>query len=327
MACNVVFFGSHEVAIPILDYLFSRPEVILSHIVSQPDRASGRGKILKPTAISAWALDHSINLLRPSKPDMELAAALGTCDLILVMAYGHILREHILSLPRLGIFNFHASILPKYRGASPVETALACGEQLTGVSLMEVIPQMDAGDVVDTEIIAISPDDYAPDLYDKLAQGSVHLLDRQLGNLINGNIVKHPQDAQAATYTRKIMKQDGQIDYNLSVIEIFNRIRGFHAHVGTFTKLHDTVLNIGHCKILDTDKIFTQPGQILSIDKSDILISTKQGILAVSELQRPGGKLLKIREFINGFSLNIGDIFESAHAENIVSNQPFPWRR
>ena len=310
-----------------LEYLKNCPNVELSHIVSQPDRASGRRKILKPTAVSNWALAQNIPLLRPTKPDEHLAKTLGTCDLILVMAYGHILRNYILSLPKFGIFNFHASILPKYRGASPVETALACGEQVTGISLMEIVPQMDAGDVIDTEIVQISPKDYASDLYLKLSKCCVALLARQLPNLIAKKIIKQPQNSKLATYTRKITKQDGQIDFSLPAVEIFNRIRGFHEHVGTFIKLNGTTLNIGKCQPYETTTQFPQIGQILSIEKDGLLVSTSAGTLKIFELQRPGGKLLNIRDFINGFHLKIGDTFESARSTNIISSEPFPWKK
>lgn len=327
MACNTVFFGSHEVAIPMLEYLLTRPEVVLSAIVSQPDRSSGRGKILKPTMISSWAMEHNIPLMRPEHPDAQFVRSLNQCDLILVMAYGHILREEVLSLPRLGIYNFHASILPKYRGASPIETALACGETYTGVSLMEIVSKMDAGDVIDTESIQVDPMDYAHDLYRKLSQSCVLLLERQLNNLVTGKITKQPQNVQYATYTRKIIKHDGFIDYRLSVNEVFNRIRGFHDHVGTSTKLNGTVLNIGYCKPIDRETIFEQIGQIISIDDQQVIVTTRCGTLAIFELQRPGGKKLIIRDFINGFPLKIGDIFESERSMEIVSDRPFPWKK
>ncbi len=326
MSYNIVFFGSHSVSIPMLEYLLNKKNINISYIVSQPDRASGRGKILKPTAISEWALSHKITLLRPNKPNEQLVKQIEKCDLILVMAYGHILRDYILSLPRLGIFNFHASILPKYRGASPVETAIACGEKITGISLMEIIPQMDAGDIIDTDTIEIAPTDYASDIYTKLSRSCIKILDKQLENLITGNIVKHQQESASATYTRKTLKQDGQINYNLSVCDIFNRIRGFHEHVGTYTKINNMILNIGHCEIYSTDEQFNQTGEILLIDKEKILISTKHGILAIFEIQRLGGKLLNIRDFTNGFSLKIGDVFESAHSNNIISRAPFSWK-
>lgn len=329
MPCNISFFGSHEVAIPIIEHLLTIKSINLNCVVSQPDRASGRGKILKPTAISEWALNNNIELLRPNKPDEQLAETLKQkgCDLILVMAYGCILRDYILSLPKLGIYNFHASILPKYRGASPVETAIACGEKESGISFMEIVPKMDAGDVLDIEKVCIELTDFASDVYKKLSQACIKIIDKQIEALINGSVIKVKQNDTEATYTRKIIKQDGQIDFNLTVQEIYNRIQGFHEHVGTFTKFNNIILNIGHCEIYDKNEKFSEPGQILSIDKEKIIVSTQCGTLAIFELQRPNGKMLKINDFINGFQLNIGDIFESNLAEAIISKNPFPYKK
>ncbi len=324
MACSIVFFGSHPVATPMLDHILTLKGVNLTHVISQPDRASGRGKILKPTKISQWALEHNIPLLRPNKPDEQLANSISSCDVILVMAYGHILRNNILSLPKLGSYNFHASILPKYRGASPVETAIACGENETGISLMEIVPKMDAGDIIDIEKVAINANDYSSHVYNKLSQACVTIIDRQINNLISGCAKKHQQKHSLATYTRKINKSDGQIDFNLCAKDIFNRVRGFHEHVGTFTKLNGTTLKIGHCEINDIDLQSHRPGEIMAINKTSLIVSTKCGTLTIFELQRQGGKMLNIQEFINGFHLKVGDCFEISQAQEIISSQPFP---
>ncbi|MDR2737830.1 MAG: methionyl-tRNA formyltransferase, partial [Puniceicoccales bacterium] len=157
MKKNTIFFGSDAIALPLLEFLIGGDYVELVGIVSQPDKPVGRGQNVVRTAISTFAERNGIPLLNPLVPDENTVSwmkSLG-CDIVFVMAYGHILRANILGAPRLGIYNFHASILPKYRGASPIETAIACGETETGVSLMQIVEKMDAGDVADTEAVEI----------------------------------------------------------------------------------------------------------------------------------------------------------------------------
>jgi methionyl-tRNA formyltransferase len=297
----------------------------LACVVSQPDRASGRGGHPKPTAISEWAVRNGIPLLCPEKPDEELPKRLGNfgCDLILVTAYGHILREYILDFPPLGIYNFHASILPKYRGASPVETAIACGESTTGVSLMEIVREMDAGDVLDVEMVQIAETDFASDVYGKLSQACVAVVERSIADIVRGTAKRVKQNAADATFARKIMKADGRLDFSLSSIEIYNRMRGFHEHVGSHITHGDTALNVGNIAVGKARGTNEKCGKIVDIDGEKIVVLARTGTLAIFELQRPGGKMLGIKDFLNGYKLTVGDSFEPHASEPIVAATPF----
>lgn len=322
---RVMFFGSHRVAIPLLECLKVHSQIELACIASQPDRASGRGGQLRPTVISEWAILNNIPLLRPEKPDEKFVEHLRNfgCDLILVMAYGHILRECVLNLPHLGIYNFHASILPKYRGASPVETAIACGESITGISLMEMVREMDAGDVLDVEKVQIAERDFASDVYDKLAHACVAVIGRNIENMVRGTANRVKQNAAEATFTRKITKPDGRLDFSLTATEIYNRVRGFHEHVGSYVLHNGTALNIGKIDVEEAEaknKVF---GEIVCVDKEKIVVSAQRGAIAIFELQRPGGKMLKINDFSNGYGLAIGDYFERHSGEPIIATTPF----
>ncbi|MDR1255591.1 MAG: methionyl-tRNA formyltransferase [Puniceicoccales bacterium] len=327
MKVRIVFFGSHGVAVPLLEYLRGCHQVELACVVSQPDRGSGRGKQRKPTAISQWATLNGIPLLCPEKPDKEFAEHLRSlgCDLIFVMAYGHILRECVLTLPRLGIYNFHASILPKYRGASPVETAIACGEKVTGVSLMEIVEKMDAGDVIDMERVPIGANDFASDLYGKLAHACVPLIGRNIGGIVGGTAKRSKQDSTEATFTRKITKLDGCLDFDLSAVEIYNRVRGFHGHVGSYALHNGTTLHIGKIGVEGAGIENKSGGEVVHVDRKKILVSARSGTLALFELQRSGGKMLKINDFLNGYKLAVGDRFQWHSSEPIVA--PVPFRR
>ncbi|MDR2436317.1 MAG: methionyl-tRNA formyltransferase [Puniceicoccales bacterium] len=322
---RMIFFGSHWAAIPMLEHLRAKGQVELVCAVSQPDRASGRGGHLKPTAISEWAIRSGISLLRPEKLSEEFSHRLRDfgCDLILVMAYGHILREYILNLPPLGIYNFHASVLPQYRGASPVETAIACGESITGISLMEIVREMDAGDVLDMEKVRIAEADFASDVYHKLSQACIAVIERNVANIVRGTAKRTKQDATKATFTRKITKLDGFLDFNLSATEIYNRVRGFHEHVGSHVLHNGITLGVGKIVPDGSEIVSGECGKIVNISRDKITVSAQTGTISMLELQRPGGKMLKIRDFLNGYGLNIGNHFTPCKSEPIVAANPF----
>ena len=173
---KIAFFGSDEIALPCLQALVdSSNNWEVSGILTQPDRRSGRGRKLQPNPIKRWAIDSHIPVMNPEKPGGEEVAWIKDMgiDLILVMAYGHILKENLLTVTRFGCFNLHASLLPKYRGASPIESAMAMGEKKTGVTLMKVIPKMDAGPIIDAEKVVIDQGDTGPLLRTKIAQACV----------------------------------------------------------------------------------------------------------------------------------------------------------
>jgi methionyl-tRNA formyltransferase len=266
-----------------------------------------------------------VPLLCPEKPDEGFTRQLESygCDLILVMAYGHILREYVLSLPPLGIYNIHASILPKYRGASPVETAIACGESVTGVSLMEIVREMDAGNVLGIEKVPIGGKDFASDLYGKLSIACIALIKRSIGDIVRGTAKGTKQNAAEVTFTRKITKLDGCLDLNLSATEIYNRVRGFHEHVGSYVSHSGTTLNIGKVDMENGVSKNENFGKIVRMDRDKIIVSAKTGTLAIFELQRPGGKMLKINDFLNGYKLAVGDHFKLHDSEPIVATSPF----
>jgi methionyl-tRNA formyltransferase len=266
---------------------------------------------LKPTAVSRWATERSIRLLRPNKPDKDLGEYLRElgCDLIFVMAYGHILHSHILDLPPLGIYNFHGSLLPKYRGASPVETAIACGEKITGISLMRIVPEMDAGDVLDMESVGIEEADFAAQVYEKLSHACVTVFERKIGDLIRGTVKYVEQNHGEATFTRKITKLDGCVDFSMAAEEIYNRVRGFSEHVGSHVDHGGTILNIGELRVGNGDGRHENFGEIMDTDGKHITVAAHTGTVRIGELQRPGGKMLKVRDFLNGYGLAIGDRF------------------
>ena len=214
---KIAFFGSDEISLPFLNFLNDQcPFVHVSAVLTQPDRRSGRGRKMASNAIKTWAENHSISCRSPEKPsDLEVDwLREQNIDLILVMAYGHILKKSFLTLAPAGCFNFHASILPKYRGASPIETAIAQGEKQTGVTLMKVITRMDAGPIIDSEGVKISEKDNGKNLRNKISKACLPLVERNIISIAKGLSDQDMQDESLATYCRKLNKEDGNLNFS-----------------------------------------------------------------------------------------------------------------
>ncbi len=304
---KVLFMGSDPISIPLLETLRDHPDIELTSVLTQPDRPSGRGKKLRPNAIKAWALDHNLDIRDPEKPsDEEVAWILDQqIDLALVMAYGHILKRKLLDTPPLGSWNFHASILPSHRGASPIESAILAGDSQTGVSLMKIIPKMDAGPVLDVENVSISEEDTSPSLREKLAQSCCPLISRNLPQLLAGEANPSEQDEDIATYCSKITKQHGQLDFTKSAIELHRQSRAYFPWPGSFFDLDDIRIKVAQPK-LSSAVTSEPPGTILEADAEGLQIATSDGVITYTQLQRPGGKMLPAEDFFRGFEISVG---------------------
>lgn len=338
---RLVFFGSDEIALPALEYIrTAQPggaEVV--GVVSQPDRPSGRGQKLQPNATVRWARTHSIPVSQPEKPGPETTETLRAlaCDVVLVMAYGHILKRDLLALPPFGFFNIHASLLPRLRGATPIEGAIAGDLAETGVSLQRVVPRLDAGPVVDSEIIQLAPEETRLTLREKVAAASVPLVARALPRIAAGGAAGIPQDEVQATFTRKITREDSGVDFRASAKEIAARVRALTPWPGVTLPLGDVVLKIGSAIALseanspDAPNNFVPsgslcvsggdprsrlsplpfPGTLLSVSPVGVDILTGDGVLRLLQLQRPGGKMLPVAAFLLGYPLAAGTVFEN----------------
>lgn len=325
---KIAFMGSDPIALPLLNYLYSHSEsdYQLVGIISQPDRPSGRGHKISSNPISTWALERNLPLFRPEKPsETELTWLKDTAiDLVLVMAYGHIIKKNFLDIPPLGMLNFHASLLPAYRGASPIESAIASGEHKTGISLMQMVAKMDAGDVLDQETVLISGFDTSASVRLKLADACIPLIARNINVILEGKSVFTPQDESKVTYTRKINKEDGWLNFNVPAKELDCRVRALSPWPGGFFKVGETVIKIGSCEPLEINQK-ALPGTVIGLDQKGLLVATGgEGGLRLTALQRPGGKMLPIHDFLRGFPLNKSTKIESGPMLPLVSNVPFP---
>ncbi len=305
---KIAYFGSDAICLPGLRYLCQEgaAEAELALVVSQPDRRQGRGKQLRRNPVAEFAVDAGIPLAQPEKPGRELAERLRSegVALAFVMAYGHFLTRPLREAPRHGMLNFHGSLLPAYRGASPVETALAMGETSTGVCLMEVAAQMDAGGVADCEPVPIGPGETGPGLRARIGEAVVPLLRRNLGAALAGQLAFQAQDEAAATFCRKITKEDARLDFTLPASALERRLRAFQPWPGAAFHHADAVIRVGAAEALEANT-GGPPGTVLQAD-SALDVATGAGVIRFLELQRPGGKMLPADAFLRGYPIAEG---------------------
>ena len=322
---TIVFFGSDAICLPVLNYLKHQAagECVLRAVVSQPDRRQGRGKQLQPNAVAAWALANGIELLQPEQPTRELAdwMVAEQTSVALVMAYGHFLQQPLREASQFGMLNFHGSLLPQYRGASPVETALASGDAETGVALMQVVKEMDAGGVADFEAVRIGEQDTGPELRVKVGEAVVPLLRRNLAAMLTGELKFTPQDISLVTYCRKMRKQDGAVDFTLPAVTIYNRLRAFTPWPGGYFDHGEVRIKIGRTSVEIDESVSAEPGTILSTSPA-VRVATAEGVLCCHQLQRPGARMLPVADFLCGYTLAEGDRLIGGSAEPLVRKEP-----
>jgi methionyl-tRNA formyltransferase len=331
---RLVFLGSDAIALPLLHWMAGEgaAHAQVVGVFTQPDRATGRGQHVQPNAIKLWAQARGLPVFQPEKITAAACADLATLapDVALVMAYGHILSDDFIATPRLGTLNLHTSLLPKYRGASPIQTAIASGERETGVTLMRVIRQLDAGPLAAAERVAIGPRDTALDVEQRLSLACVPLLARSLPALAAGTLAFAEQAHAAATFCRKLRKEDGALDFTAPAAALAARINGLFPWPTCSVEIAGQPVKFGlgdhAATVADLGSVpaATAPGTVLGADAAALLIATGSGVLRVLRLQRPGGKLLPAPEFLRGFPVAPGTVLASAPLPALVAGTPFP---
>ncbi len=334
---NLVFLGSDIIALPLLDWLAGEGSAFarVTAVFTQPDRAVGRGQKVTPNGIKTWALARGLPVYQPEKITEEVRAQLAAlaADVSLVMAYGHILKQDFIDTPRLGTLNLHASLLPRYRGASPIQTAIAAGEAETGVSLMRIVRQLDAGPVADVERVAIGPHDTALEIEQKLAAACVPLLARTLPRLASNELAFVEQDHAAASFCRRLVKDDGQLDFAAPAAVLAARINGLYPWPACTVEIAGQPVKIGLAEVAgDAEAVApsgAQPaaGTVQAANTLGLWVATGRGVLRCLRLQKPGGKMLGAAEFLRGFSIPEGTVLPSAPLAPLVGPVPFPYKR
>lgn len=311
---RIVFFGTPEMAVPSLSALAERHEV--AALVCQPDRPSGRGKSLTPPPTKAWALEHGIPVAQPAKlNDGTFEAWLRdqSPDVCALTAYGRILKQPILDVAPHGILNMHPSLLPLYRGPSPIQSALINGETETGVTIMRLSLDMDAGDILIQERIDIDPEETGETLTNRLAALGGQKLCEAVDQIAAGSARFAEQDHSRATYCRLIEKRDGQIDWTKSARRIHNLIRGAQPWPTAQTLFNGQVFKILKSQVIDhsPQSNGVQPGTIEEVQKDRLLVRAADATLAILHLQAPGKRAMPVADFLRGFAMHAGQRFEN----------------
>ncbi len=297
---NIVFAGTPAFTLPCLDALASSKHH-LQAVYTQPDRPAGRGRAVHASAVKIWAEAHQVPVYQPLNfKDPQAIADLAALspDILVVIAYGLILPQAVLDLPRLGCINVHASLLPRWRGASPIQQAILHGDQQTGVTIMQMDAGMDTGAMLTQVGCPIHADDTAERLHDRLSELSATPLLTTLDLLAAGQALATQQGGAFVTYAPKIKKEDAQIDWHKPAIKIDQQIRAFNPWPITWTQVGDEVLRIHQARIIAQPS--TQaPGTILVIDKHGMLVATGEHALLVERLQFSGGKVISVADWLN----------------------------
>ena len=306
---RIIFAGTPDFAAPALAALIEAGhEIVL--VLTQPDRPSGRGMKLKASPVKELALEHDIEVFQPetlkdSRAQSRIEDA--KADVIIVAAYGLIIPTNVLNMPRLGCFNIHASLLPRWRGAAPIQRSLLAGDKETGVTIMEVVPALDAGAMISKGVVPITELDTAQTLHDALAKTGADLMVKAMENLSkNGTLASTPQDDSLVTYAEKLQKSEATIDWNKSADAISKQVRAFNPFPVATAMLNGEV-----CRIWMATKKSGKglAGQVVATNET-IDVACGEGVLSIHELQLPGGKRLKAREFLTGRQLPAGTQFE-----------------
>ncbi len=328
---KIAFMGSDAIALQMLKHLQAKrsSEIEIDCVFTQPDRRAGRGMKLRMNAIKQWAAGEGLEVLQPAKCGIEEAQLLKDrgIELVLVMAYGQILPKVLLEAPPRGTLNLHASILPRLRGASPIHTAVAIGLKETGVSLMQIIPKLDAGPVADVEQVAIEKSDTSAEVREKLSAACVPLMDRNLPRIASGEITFLEQVEEEVTYCRIIEKSDNHLDFTRSASELHDRIRAFQPWPGAAFPYGDTELKILQAEV-DYCPGHGLPAGTIQLDaEGQLYIYCGRDRLRLNKLQRPGGKPLETEVFLRGFPIQDGELLKSRQMRPLEDKVPFPYKR
>ncbi len=307
---RALFFGTPEIAVPSLEALASLADVV--RVISQPDRPAGRGNKVAPTPVHAAADRLGLPLVQPVKVRTpELAAELRAleADVAIVIAYGRILPKALLEAPRLGCLNLHASLLPRWRGAAPIQWSIVSGDRETGVCLMQMDEGLDTGPVLARSTRTIAPDETAGELFTSLGHDAAALLRRELPRYLRGELTPVPQPAEGVTLARMLEKRDAILDFRQPARALHDRVRGLTPWPGAETQLAGQRVKVHVTRLAMDEGAHGAPGAVTAIGPDGVDVACGRGILRLVELQLEGKKRARAAEVANGLRLALGAKF------------------
>jgi methionyl-tRNA formyltransferase len=309
---RIVFMGTPDFSVPPLRALASRPDFEICRVITQPDRPKGRGRKPTPPPVKQAALDLGLPVSQPEKLNTDVMVEELTAlapDYLVVAAYGQILSQRILDIPAKLPINIHASLLPKYRGAAPIQAAIRNRDQKSGITTMVMVKELDAGDILLVKETPIHPEDTAQDLHDRLAEIGAGLILETIDRIDAGRLTPTPQDPEKATYAPMLKKEDGRIDWTRSHLDVVAHIRAMNPWPGAFTELSGRRLKLFKASV-GSDKTAHPPGTVCATDEAGIHVAAGRGTVIIQELMGRSGKRLSADEFLRGHSLALTDRFE-----------------
>lgn len=309
---RVCFLGTPEFAVTCLKQLLEDEHFDVVAVVTQPDRPAGRKMQLTPSPVKAFALSKGIHVISPesvNKEPMLQEIEKWGAEVGVVVAFGQILSTKFLNLFPKGCVNVHGSVLPRWRGAAPIQRAIEAGDVDSGVALQKVVKELDAGDIIGIRRTIIKPDQTAAELYEELAQLGADLLHVELMDYIRGNLAPTPQDPAGVTYAKKIEKTESEIDWShLSAPQIHNKVRAFNMGPGTFTTFAGKKIKIHQTKVVNGSG---KPGEVIEVSEGKLVVAGKSGALELLVLQPESRNRLNVSDFLKGHPLKKGDLLGS----------------
>jgi methionyl-tRNA formyltransferase len=311
---KIIYMGTPQFAIPPLEAILAAGHEVLA-VVTQADKPKGRDQKLAGSPVKEAAIQQGIAVLQP--PRIKAAEAIAEmrayhADIYVVAAYGQLLSEEILAIPPLGCLNIHASLLPRFRGAAPIERAIIAGERETGITIMQMDKGLDTGDILLAANIPIADQDTGGTLREKLSILGASLVTEALTKIENGSIIKTKQDDAAATYAPPLKREEGRLDWGMSATALERRVRGFNPWPGTYTRYQSKTLKVWSADCEEWPGAKKQkPGTIIDIKKDRLVVACGEDGLALKELQLEGKKRMAVKDFLLGKRFTVGEMFHS----------------
>ena len=305
---RVVFMGTPEFAVPTLKVLLEDENIEVVGVFTQPDKPKGRGKKLAMPPVKELALENNLEVFQPEKIKTSDSVALLkelNPELIIVVAFGQILSKEILDIPKYGCINVHASILPAYRGAAPINWAIIKGEKTSGVTTMFMDIGLDTGDMIYKEYVEISEEDNSSTLHDKLSSAGYTVLKKTIDNLKKGDLPREKQIEEESSYAPIMDKSLGKVNWKNSAEDIYNLVRGVIPWPGAHTTINDDVMKIWGVK-KSSKKTDKSPGMIIDVTQEGIYVATNDGVVVIDEIQMPNKKRMPVKEYLKGNKIELG---------------------
>ncbi len=305
---KIIFAGTPQFAASALAELLKRHEIVA--VLTQPDRPSGRGMQVTASPVKQLAQQHGVRVLQPislKTDDAQQAIAALDADVMVVAAYGLILPKAVLNLPRHGCLNIHASLLPRWRGAAPIQRAILAGDSETGITIMQMDEGLDTGDMLLKKTCPITSEDTAQTLHDELAELGAQAIVEALQQLERGMLTPQQQDGQQATYAAKLTKAEALLDWSSTADQLERAVRGYFPFPTAQAVFGETPIKILRARLAQGER--GKPGEVIAVNTKHLLVACGRGALALELLQKPGGKPLPAGQFLQGFPIKVGERF------------------